>query len=132
MRVQYSIVNNQDHLRTAVSGAWTAGKESEEIIRFLENVAEACRTQGINRILAVIEIPGHLPIWEAHKVADSPESYGWDRHFKLALVFTHEERFESNRFSEILAVSRGFMVKMFRDEASAKAWLLDSPTAYHS
>ena len=43
MRVQYSIHKNADHLRTFISGDWTPGKESEEIIRFLENVTEACR-----------------------------------------------------------------------------------------
>jgi len=132
MRVQYSIDNNLDHLRACVYGYWTPGKESEEIIRFLAKLADASRKLGVNRILAVIDIPGRIHIWDAHKVANSPESYGWDRSFRLALVFTHEERFESNLFSERLAVSHGYMVKVFRDESSAKAWLLESDTAYNS
>jgi len=132
MRAQYSIHNNQDHLRTQVSGAWTPGRESEEIIRFLEKVTDACRKLGVNRILAVIDIPGRIQIWDAHKVAHSSESFGWDRNFRLALVYTHQERFESNLFSERLAASRGLRVKVFRDETSAKAWLLGTAEAYHS
>jgi hypothetical protein len=132
MRAQYSIHNNQDHLRTQVSGAWTPGRESEEIIRFLEKVTDACRKLGVNRILAVIDIPGRIQIWDAHKVAHSSESFGWDRNFRLALVYTHQERYESNLFSERLAASRGLRVKVFRDETNAKAWLLGTAAAYHS
>jgi hypothetical protein len=130
MRVQYSIHKNADHLRTFISGDWTPGKESEEIIRFLENVTEACRKLGVNRILLVVDIPGRIQIWDAHKVAKSPETFGWDPSFKLALVYTHEERFESNLFSERLAVSLGYNFKIFRDEPSAKAWLLESSIVY--
>jgi hypothetical protein len=132
MRVQYSIHKNQDHLRTQVSGTWTPGKESEEIIRFLEKVTDACRKLGVNRILLVIDIPGRIQIWDAHKVALSSESFGWDRSFMLALVYTHEERFESNLFSERLAASRGLKVKVFRDETNAKAWLLGTAATYNS
>ena len=126
MSFQYSILEIQDYLRLEVSGNWTPGKESEEIIRVLAEAADSCREVGATRILAVFDVPGRLQIWDAHKVAITPESFGWDHSFSLALVFLHEERFKSSLHAEMVATSRGFRVKSFRDELSAKSWLLGS------
>jgi len=132
MSIHYSIYNNQDHLRTEVSGNWTPGKESEEMIRFGQKVADTCREFAVNRILTINNISGLIQIWDAHKVVTSMASFGWDRSFRQAVVYTHEERFESNLFTERLAVSRGLRIKIFRDESSAKAWLLELSTACYS
>jgi len=98
----------------------------------LEKVTDSCRQFGVNRILAVIDPPGRIEIWDAHKVINTPESFGWDQSFKLSLVYTHEERFESNLFSERLAVSRKFKMKIFRNRVDAKEWLLGAPIAEYS
>lgn len=126
MSFQYSIIENKDFLRLEVSGNWTPGKESEEIIRVLAHASDSCRKVGVTRVLAVFDIPGRLQIWDAHKVAIKPESYGWDHSFSLALVFLYEERFKSSLHSEMVATSLGFRVKSFRDEPSAKLWLLET------
>lgn len=132
MDIQYSIHNNQDHLRAEVSGNLTPGKESEELIRIGEEIINSCRKFGVNRIIAVINIAGHIQIWDAHKVVTSAEAFGCDSSLKLALVYTHEERFEKYLFTEILAASRGFQFKSFRNELSAKSWLFGKSTASYS
>ena len=59
---------------------------------------------------------------EAFEIASAPVSSAWDHRWKVALVYTYPERFESNLFSETVAV-RGYNIKAFRDELDALAWL---------
>jgi len=115
-----------DHVRLDVTGEWTPGKEVEEIKNTLGAVADACRENGLERMLAVFDMGGRIPIGVAYEVAKDPSSVGWERHFRGALVHRDEERYESNLFTETVAVNRSFNIKAFNDEGAALKWLLES------
>ncbi len=123
MSIQYRIEANQDFLRLDVSGNWTYGREAMEAKEVWREVVDSCGKHGVERILAVFDVPGRLPTLAAYDIASAPESLGFNRHYKVALVYTYQERYESNLFSELVAENRGFNVKAFRDESKAKRWL---------
>jgi len=61
MPYEFVIQENQDHIRVEVSGDWTPGKELEDAIDVLTQVADICHKKGINCILAIWDVPGHIP-----------------------------------------------------------------------
>lgn len=124
MPTVHRIDNKQDFLRLEVSGQWTPGKEAREAMAIFSELAAACRQTGISRVIEVFDIPGRLPTMAAYDIASNPSAFGWDRNWKTALVFTYPERFESNLFTETVAVNRLYNIKAFRDESIAQAWLL--------
>ena len=75
-------------------------------------------------MLAYIEVAGIFPTEAAFEVASDPESWGWERHFKAAMVYTHRERYENN-FSETVAFNRYINIKGFMDEDEARQWLTE-------
>ncbi len=117
---------DQDHLRMDVSGNWTQGNEADEAIQCWAKAADACREYGLTRVLAVFDVPGTMPASAGFEIASDPAAFGWEYHFKVALVYTHRERYESNLFGEMVALNRYYTVKAFENESSAKAWLLRS------
>ena len=133
MTVEYRIERKHGHVRLYVSGEWTRGQEANEAKKIWEELVELSRQTGIYRLIAVFDIPGCLPTMEAFEIANAPVSSGWDHRWKVALVYPYPERFESNLFSETVAVNRGYNIKVFRDELDARAWLglesTDQPSA---
>jgi len=120
------ISQHNDYLRLDVSGEYTPGAEAEEATRFWAQAAAACREHKLTRVLAVFDVPGTMPTFAAFDVASNPPAISWDHRVKVALVYTHKERFESNLFSETVAVNRGYKVKAFQDEPNAISWLLNA------
>ena len=133
MSVEYRIENKYGYCRLYVSGEWTRGQEANEAKTIWEELVEVSRQTEIFRLIAVFDIPGCLPTMEAFEIASAPVSSGWNNLWKVALVYPYPERFESNLFSETVAVNRGYNVKAFRDELDALAWLglesTDQPSA---
>jgi hypothetical protein len=134
MSVEYRIEIKHGYCRLYVSGEWTREQEAKEANKIWEEIIEVSRQTEISRLIAVFDIPGRLPIMEAFEIASAPGSSGWrDHRWKIALVYPYPERFESNLFSETVAVNRGYNVKAFRNELDALAWLgiesTDEPSA---
>lgn len=134
MSVEYRIENKYDYCRLYVSGEWTRGQEANEAKKIWEELMEVSKQTDISRVIAVFDIPGSLPTMEAFEIASAPISSGWRNHrWKIALVYPYPERYESNLFSETVAVNRGYNVKAFRNELDALAWLgiesTDKPSA---
>jgi hypothetical protein len=117
---------NPDHVRVEVSGESTPGKEMNEVVDILKQATEICHKEGIKRILAIFDVPGKLPSMAGFDFVELSNKFNWDTHFKLAVVYLHEERLISARFAETVAVNRGYMVKLFENEQEAKSWLLES------
>jgi hypothetical protein len=117
---------HNDYLRLDVSGEYTPGAEAEEATRFWAQAAATCREHKLTRVLAVFDVPGKMPTFAAFDVASNPPAINWDYRVKVALVYTHKDRFESNLFSETVAVNRGYQVKAIQDEPNAIAWLLNA------
>jgi hypothetical protein len=126
MTYKVNIEEQQNYIRVEVSGKRIPGKETDDAIRVWASVAETCRKKNITRILAINNIPGRLPALAAYSLAESPEEFGWSRHFKLTVVDVNEDSRKDNLFTETVAVNRGYNVKIFDNENDAKEWLLQS------
>lgn len=118
------VTTTADYLRVDVSGDWRLGQELADASAVWKQVSEACRNQACTRVLAVWDVAGRLPTVSAYALAAHPESFGWDRSIKAAVVHRHKERLQDSLFAETVGVNRGYDVKVFGDEEKALAWLL--------
>lgn len=119
-----TIIDKDRYVRVEVAGVRTPGQEAEDGIAVWRQVAEHCRERRMSRILAVVDLSGRLPTLAAYKMGQSPESFGWRRNFKLAVVGANEPSHRDNLFTETVAVNRGYTVRIFDDEQPARDWLL--------
>ena len=125
MACTYTFTVEKEFLRLDISGEYTVGREAEEAKEIWAAAADLCRENSLTRVLSFIDVPGVFPTYAAYEVASDPESWGWERHFKAAMVYSHIERYENN-FSETVAVNRYFNIQGFKDEQTAREWLLES------
>ncbi len=126
MPYECTIESYPDYLRIDVFGKWIPGQEGEDSMRVWGEISQACKGCGQTRILTIWDIPGRLSPVDGYNLGAYPERFGWDRRYKLAVVHLHEERRKDALFVETVANNRGFRVKMFQDEETAKSWLLNS------
>ena len=123
---QVTIEENPSYVRANVSGDRIPGRELTDAVGAWSEVADVCRTKGINRVLATIDLSGRFPTLAADNLAKAPEDFGWIREVKMAVVDVNEESLQDNLFTETVAVNRGFPVRMFDNEQDARAWPLES------
>ena len=127
MPYQTKITEEREYLRVEVTGDRTQGKEAEDAISTLSQIADICHKKGLSRILMSSNLSRLLPTMAAFDVAKTPEAFGWSRSFKLAVVNLSRESKEELLFAETVAVNRGYrLFKIFNDEEEAKEWLLES------
>jgi hypothetical protein len=124
MAVQYTINIEKDFLRLDVSGSYTPGNEAAEMRQIWAEVSDACRLHRIRRVLSCSSVVGELPTMVGFELASAPSSFGWERNFRMALVFEDKERYESHLFAETVMVNRYYDMKPFMNEDEAKTWLL--------
>src|SRR5271157_1202535 len=107
------IQEHKDHVRVEVSEGWaTPGKEVEDAIGVLRQVAHFCNKKRIFRILAIWNIPLHLPAITGHDIVKSASRTKWGFNFTLAVVYPHKGRFKDAQFMEKVAIYHGYNVKM--------------------
>jgi hypothetical protein len=121
-----NIKEEKDYIRVEVSGDRTPNKETEDAISVWSRVAERCHSTNIHRILATVDLSGRFPTLAAYELAKSPGAFGWERHFKMAVVDINKESRQDNYFTETVAVNRGYWVKIFDNEKDAENWLFES------
>ncbi len=120
-----NIQEHQDHVRVEVSGGWAIpGEELDNAIGVLRQIAHFCNKKRIKHILALWDVPGHLPAITGYNIVESASRTKWGLDFKLAVVYPHKGRFKDALFMEKAALYRGYKVKMFENEQEAKSWLL--------
>ncbi|MEQ9562025.1 MAG: hypothetical protein RLN69_05850 [Woeseiaceae bacterium] len=124
MAIQYTIRNEKNYLQLDVSGTYTPGKEAAEMRQMWAEVSDTCRRHQRRRVLAYSAVTGALPTMIGFELASDPSSFGWERNFRMALVFEDKERYESHLFAETVMVNRYYDMKPFMNEDEAKAWLL--------
>ena len=118
-----SIQEEKDYLRVEVSGERRPGHEVEDSVATWSHVATICEETKKDRVLGMFNVSGRLPTPAAYALAFNPESYGWSRRLKLALVVMHEESRQDALFVEDVAVSSGYKIRIFDNEEKATAWL---------
>ena len=124
MAAQYKISVHDKFVQLEIAGFYTPGNESPEARSVWREVAELCRKNGKRRVLVRSSMTGELPAMVGYEIASSPEKFGWERAFRIAMIFTHRERFESHLFPETVMVNRYYDMKAFMDEDEAMTWLL--------
>ena len=126
MPYEVNIQEEKDCLRVEVSGERRPGHEVEDSVATWSHVAKICEEKNRDRVLGVFNVSGRLPTPAAYALAFNPESYGWNRHLKLALVVMHEESRQDALFVEDVAVSSGYKIRIFDNEEKAAVWLLEN------
>jgi hypothetical protein len=122
-----TIEENKEFVRFEISGVRIPGKEKEHAQNVFSQIAKFCHKKQQYKLLGIFRLEGKVSSsLESYNFASSPEEFGWDRKFKLALVDLNEESRIQNLFTENVAVNRGYNFKVFDNEASAIDWLLNS------
>jgi len=125
MPYEVNIQEEKDYLRVEVSGERRPGHEVEDSVATWSHVATVCEETKKDRILSVFNVSGCLPTPAAYAIAFNPESYGWSKHLKLALVVVDEEPRRDALFVEDVEVSSGYKTRVFDNEEEATAWLFE-------
>ncbi len=113
-----------DYIRVESGIVRNASDEAARQKLFWSKVADLCRETGISRVLAISRMSGTLDTYISFDIAGSPGNFGWSRSIKLAIFYMDEERFKSGKFSETVAVNRGYSFRAFKTEEEALDWLL--------
>ena len=114
-----------DHVHAELSGERVPGKELENAIHVLVQLAKLCEENGLSKILVSIDLIGDFPVLSAFKLAEAPQDFGWDKTLRIAAVDKNEKSREMMQLIASIAANRGFSVQVFHDESAAKAWLFD-------
>ena len=126
MPYEVNIQEEKDYLRVEVSGERRPGHEVEDSVATWSHVATICEETKKDRVLGMFNVSGRLPTPAAYALAFNPESYGWSKRLKLALVVMHEESRQDALFVEDVAVSSGYKIRIFDNEEKAAVWLLEN------
>ena len=126
MSYSFDLKETSDFIIVNISGEYIAGTELEDNVELWGNILSSCQGKGTMKILAFWNIPGYLPTMAAYNLAETADEQGWEKDFRIAIVYQDEERFKDGLMAETFAADHGFDVKMFLDKDQAKEWLLDS------
>lgn len=127
MPIEYSLQAKGHYLRIDVSGTRVKGEFGVEMLKLWKGVANECRTKRFKRVLGVSDVTGPVPISELYDVSiKAPRMLRRAGCKKVAyVVLGGNEALRAMQFGEAVAVSHGFVARIFADEASATAWLIE-------
>jgi hypothetical protein len=94
---------------------------SEEIEGLWQNLAEACRAFGCNRVLNEGNVD--LSKLKSYDTYIAGSQAGGIRGLRMACLFYGFEPDEQSEFFKTVASNRGAKVEFFRDRAEALKWL---------
>lgn len=120
------ITKENNYLRAEIHGNRVPGKEIINMSEAWRKIRVAGRNENIYKILAIINVSGHLKKSTTLKMSLAPSEFGWSRDFKLAAVDLNKDSYEANKFSVLVSGNRGYNTELFNNEVDAKTWLLDS------
>ena len=86
-------------------------------------ISSTARKNTIRKILIVSHVIGNYHTLDAYQVNANLASFSVSSMWKIAYVALEEKYYEQLKFAETVAVNRGFMGKVFKDETSAYNWL---------
>lgn len=121
-----NIESQNGFIKVHISGNRVPGQAVEDSIHLWGRVTSACREAGVEKILAILEVTGHLSPIDAYDIVARTDEFGWSHAFKMAVVDLNKETLEDNLFAETVAVNRAYQIMVFDDVAEAEDWLLDA------
>ena len=86
-------------------------------------IVKVTREKNMKKLLIVSHAIGDYPTLNALQINSSLAEYGVHRSWKIAFVNLDKKSFEQIKFSETVAVNRGFWVSIFDNEGDARNWL---------
>ncbi len=89
-------------------------------------IVKVALERKLEQILVLSSATGKYPTLNAYQVNSSLAECGVQRHWKVAFVNLDQASFQDVKFSETVAVNRGFNVGIFSNEDTARKWLLES------
>jgi hypothetical protein len=120
MSVQFQIDETPEYLSVRVIGA----NAMEEIWERFEWVGKLCERANKNKLLFDFTgAPTKLYLAERYFLGEHSQDFMLYNVFKVAAV-CKPEQLDPKRFGEVVARNRGVNVRVFTDEESALAWLL--------
>lgn len=126
MPIQLTVQPHRDYLRFEVSGTRVQGEFGVEMLKVWQRVADECRAKGITKVLGISNLTGPVPITELYDVGkETPLMLARAGCEKVAyVVLGGDEALHALKFGEDVAVNRGQTTRVFADEPSAIAWLM--------
>ena len=128
MPYDFAVDAERDYLRVEVSGNRSPDIEQglRDIMTVWSRVTDICRETNTEKVLAVLQLKGEVPVMGSYNVVTHADQFGWSRRLRMAVVDLNDESREGNRFTETVAVNRGYQIKVFDNENDAKDWLSDT------
>jgi hypothetical protein len=125
--IELSLQPNGDYLRIEVSGTRVKGEFGTVMLKLWERVANECQLNGFRRVLGISRVTGPVPTSELYEVAaKAPPMLRRAGCKKVAyVVLGGNEALRALKFGEDVAVSHRFVARVFADESSATAWLME-------
>lgn len=124
MAYAYEIQRKPNYLRVVVDGERRRGGEAKDTFDVLKEVAKICEEENHNKMIFVWNVPGAVGSLDAFRVASNFEKADFKRTYKFATINYDKAQYESNRFTETVAVNRGWNFKVFNNEEDGLEWLL--------
>jgi hypothetical protein len=93
----------------------------ETSLHYWNAVAEECRRRGRRQLLVVEDFRTPAPLTDVFRVAE--QLPGILRGLRVAFIDREADQYAENMFGETVAVNRGAVGRVFRDEAAAIMWL---------
>lgn len=127
MPISVACQSTPDYLRFEVSGERIAGKFGEEMLGVWQRVADECQATGHTHVIGISKLTGAVPKAELFRVGEiAPKKLQEAGCRRLAyVVLGGREALQALKFGETVAVNRGQVTRVFDDEPTAIAWLLD-------
>lgn len=86
-------------------------------------VAQKCDELALSCVLILSEVTGRYPTLDTYQTMSALDRYGISRDWKIAYVNDDPQCRQDLLFMTAVADKRGFLVRLFADEASARKWL---------
>lgn len=128
MSYEIEFQTHENYVRVHVRGERRYGDAAVEASEAGSQIVRYCRDANIYRVLVILDLRGQLSAFDSLEMVSQSQEYGWDHSFKLAFVDPNNDPVEDVKFTELIAVNRGYSVKAFDDEAKAVDWLIDHAT----
>ena len=127
MPIQLALQPRDGYLRFEVTGMRIRGEFAREMLGVWQRVADECQAGGFSKALGISNVSGPVPLVELFEVGErTPQILARAGCRRVAyVVLGDKEALDALKFGEDVAVNRGQIAKVFADESTAIAWLME-------
>ena len=115
----------KDILKVEISGEREKEKLINDASEVWREIAKVNREKGLMKILVLSSATGKYPIFDALMINQNLAAFGVQRKWKIAFVNLDQVSFPEVKVAEMIAINRGFNIRIFPEENNARSWLLE-------